>query len=54
MTNEKGAVRIYANLFRSLGIKHEIVLTSERSLVKFDPDFQSWDYPPEVPCLPSG
>jgi hypothetical protein len=44
VTNEKGAVRIYANLFRALNIKHEIVLTSERSQVKFDPDFQSWNY----------
>jgi len=44
VTNEKGAVRIYANLLKTLGIKHEIVLTSERSQVKFDPDFHSWNY----------
>jgi len=44
VTNEKGVVRIYANLFRSLGIKHEIVLTSERDQIKFDPEFHSWNY----------
>lgn len=44
VTNERGVVRIYANLFRALDIKHEIVLTSERNQIKFDPDFQSWNY----------
>jgi hypothetical protein len=44
VTNEQGIVRVYANLFRTLGIKHEIVLTSERDNIKFDPDFQSWNY----------
>jgi hypothetical protein len=41
---EQGVVRLYANLFKASGIKHEIVLTSERDQVKFDPDFQSWNY----------
>ena len=44
VTDEQGVVRVYANLFRALGIKHEIVLTSERDHLKFDPDFQSWNY----------
>ncbi len=44
VTDEQGVVRVYANLFRALGIKHEIVLTSERNHLKFDPDFQSWNY----------
>lgn len=41
---EQGIVRLYANLFKASGIKHEIVLTSERDQVRFDPDFQSWNY----------
>jgi len=44
VTDIMGAVRLYANLFRELDIKHEIVLTSERDDVKFDPEFQSWNY----------
>lgn len=44
VTDEQGVVRVYANLFRALGIKHEIVLTSERDHLKFDPEFQSWNY----------
>lgn len=44
VTDEQGVVRIYANLFRALDIKHEIVLTSERDHLKFDPDFHSWNY----------
>ena len=44
VTSEQGVVRLYANLFKALGIKHDIVLTSKRDDVKFDPDFQSWNY----------
>ena len=44
VSSERGIVGLYANLFKSLGIKHEVVLTSERSNVRFDPDFQSWNY----------
>ena len=44
VTDEQGIVRVYANLFRALDIKHEIVLTSERDHLKFDPDFHSWNY----------
>lgn len=44
VTNEMGVVRVYANILRALGIRHEIVLTSERDNIRFDPDFHSWNY----------
>jgi hypothetical protein len=44
VTSERGIVTLYANLFKALNIKHEIVLTCERNVVKFDPDFHSWNY----------
>ncbi len=44
VTGTKGIVKLYANIFKKLGIAHELVLTSERDNVKFDPDFQSWNY----------
>lgn len=44
VSSERGIVKLYANLFKKLGVKHEIVLTVDRSVVKFDPSFQSWNY----------
>lgn len=44
VSGEQGIVRLYANLLKGLGIKHEIVLTCDRSEIRFDPDFQSWNY----------
>ncbi len=44
VTNANGVVRIYAALFKKLGIDHRLVITSPRDKVKFDKDFQSWNY----------
>lgn len=44
VSSVRGVVGLYVNIFKALGIKHEIVLTSDRTDVKFDPDFQSWNY----------
>lgn len=44
VTNEMGVVRLYANILRALNIRHELVLTSERDNIRFDPDFHSWNY----------
>ncbi|MGQ1889588.1 DUF3857 domain-containing protein [Thermophagus sp. OGC60D27] len=44
VTSEKGIVKLYANLFKKHGIKHQLVLTSDRSKIKFDKDFQSWNF----------
>jgi hypothetical protein len=44
VSSERGIVALYANIFKRLNIKHEVVLTSERSNIKFDPGFQSWNY----------
>ncbi len=44
VTGSIGSVKLYANLFKKLGINHILVLTSERDNVKFDPDFQCWNY----------
>lgn len=44
VTNANGIVRLYANLFNELGIDHQLVITSPRDKVKFDKDFQTWNY----------
>ncbi|RKD85099.1 DUF3857 domain-containing protein [Mangrovibacterium diazotrophicum] len=44
MTSGRGMTGLMVKLFAQLGIDHEIVITSPRDKVKFDPDFQSWNY----------
>ncbi|MGK7397206.1 MAG: DUF3857 domain-containing protein [Candidatus Cyclobacteriaceae bacterium M3_2C_046] len=42
--NKTGVVRLYSAVFKQAGIEHELVMTSDRSDVKFDKDFESWNY----------
>jgi len=35
---------LYGALFKTAEIEHQLVLTTDRSNVKFDPDFQTWNY----------
>jgi hypothetical protein len=44
VTGSRGIVKLYANIFKQLGIEHQLVLTSERDNIKFDGDFQTWNY----------
>ncbi len=44
ITGDRGIIKVYANLFKKIGIDHELVLTSDRSVIKFDGEFQSWNY----------
>jgi hypothetical protein len=44
VSSERGITALYANIFKRLDINHEVVLTSDRSNIKFDPDFHSWSY----------
>ena len=44
VTSDRGIVKLYANLFRQFGINHQLVLTSDRSKVKFDGGFQTWNF----------
>ncbi len=44
VTGNRGIVKLYANMLKKLNIKHNLVLTSERDNIKFDADFQSWNY----------
>jgi hypothetical protein len=41
---DQGIVRLYAALFTLAGVEHQPGLTSDRSNVRFDPDFASWNY----------
>jgi hypothetical protein len=41
VANETGVLRLYTAVFKSLNIKHEIVLTSDRQELKFDKDFEA-------------
>lgn len=41
VTNESGILNVYISAFRTLGIAHEIVLTSNRADLKFDKSFEA-------------
>lgn len=40
--NETGALRLFVALFDQLGIKHQIVLTSDRTSLPFETDFEAY------------
>lgn len=42
--NDLGALILFTNLYKQLGIKHEIVITTDRTNVPFDPEFESFTY----------
>jgi hypothetical protein len=42
--NKSGIVKLFANLYTKAGIQHELVLTSSRDVIRFDKDFESWNY----------
>ncbi len=44
MTSGRGMTGLMVKLFQYYGIDHQVVLTSPRDKVKFDPEFQSWNY----------
>jgi len=44
IADELGILKLYDQLFNSAGIKHEIVLTTNRFDKPFDGDFDSWTY----------
>jgi hypothetical protein len=43
-TSKYGAARLFVALFTSLRIPFELVLTSDRTQRKFDPDFNCWNF----------
>jgi hypothetical protein len=42
--NSFGGVRLFANIFQTLDIEHEIVLTSDRFEKKFDKDYENYSF----------
>ena len=44
VANEDGMIKLYTALFRQLNIPYEIVLTSDRSELKFDKDFEAYNF----------
>lgn len=44
MTSGRGMTGLMAKIFQHYGVAHEVVLSSPRDKVKFDPEFQSWNY----------
>jgi len=44
IANKTGFIKLYANVFKELGIPMEIVLTSDRSNLKFDPKFEAYNF----------
>ncbi|WP_339916105.1 DUF3857 domain-containing protein [Yeosuana marina] len=41
VANETGIIKLYVSILKSLNIKHEIVITSNRQELKFDKDFEA-------------
>lgn len=41
IANETGVLKLYVALFKSLNIKHELVITSDRQELKFDKNFEA-------------
>ncbi len=44
IAGETGMMRLYAAIFKKIGVKHEVVLTCPRSDVKFDKDFEAYNF----------
>ncbi len=44
VASESGAVKLYSAIFNTLGIKHQIVLTSDRRELKFDKSFEAYNF----------
>jgi hypothetical protein len=42
--NHNGIVRLYLSLLKLARIENEVVVTTKRDNVKFDPEFDSWNY----------
>lgn len=43
IASNRGIVKVYANVFRALGIEHSVLLTCSRQDYKFDKDFHNWN-----------
>ncbi|RDK88669.1 DUF3857 domain-containing protein [Marinirhabdus gelatinilytica] len=44
VANETGVLRLYITLLTSLGIEHEMVITSDRQHIKFDKNFEAYNF----------
>ncbi|MEX0996931.1 MAG: DUF3857 domain-containing protein [Flavobacteriaceae bacterium] len=44
VANETGIIKLYTAALKLLDIKHEIVITSDREVLKFDPDFEAINF----------
>ncbi|WP_298900938.1 DUF3857 domain-containing protein [uncultured Psychroserpens sp.] len=48
IASESGVIKLYISIFRTLGIKHELVFTSNRQDLKFDKDFEAINFLTDV------
>ncbi len=44
VANDQGIMKLYAAIFKALDIKHQIVLTSDRTEMKFDKSFEAYNF----------
>lgn len=44
VANESGIIKLYIAVLRTLNVKHELVLTSDRKEIKFDPEFEATNF----------
>ena len=44
VANEAGVIKLYIAVLRTLSVKHELVLTTDRKQMKFDTDFESTNF----------
>lgn len=48
VASETGIIKLYAAMFGQLGIKHELVFTSDRTELKFDKEFEAQNFLTDV------
>ncbi len=44
MASKQGIARLFGFLLSTAGVNYDIVLTTDRMSVRFDPEFESWNY----------
>ncbi len=42
--SQQGMTRLFLAMFKRAGVQHELVLTSDRTSIRFDGEFESWNY----------
>lgn len=44
LADNNGVIKLYINFFEANGVNCQVVYTTDRNKIEFDPDFESWNY----------